>query len=75
MAKKYLLLNRIYELRTAHNLDASELAAASKLSVSTISDVEKGLKQPTHPTMLKICKGFGLKLEDVFENDPNNVNL
>lgn len=75
MAKKYLLLNRIYELRMTQDVSIKELAVASKLSEGAISKIEKGLSQPTHPTMLRICGAFGLKLEDVFENDPKNVRF
>ena len=73
MAKKRMLLNRVYKLRILYDISIKELAKASSLSISEISDIEKGFKQPTHPTMLKICRGFGLKIEDIFVNDPNNA--
>jgi transcriptional regulator with XRE-family HTH domain len=75
MAKKYLLLNKVYELRIIYDLSIKELAVASKLSESEISDIEKGLKQPTHPTMLKICKGFGVKFDEIFDTIPEDSKL
>jgi transcriptional regulator with XRE-family HTH domain len=75
MAKRYALLNRIREIRLMHDLTLKDLATSSELSESEISDVENGYKQPTHPTMLKICKGLGLKFDDIFETNPDNLKI
>jgi DNA-binding XRE family transcriptional regulator len=68
-------LNWIYELRIAKDITIKELSITSGVSEGEISDLENGIKQPTHLTMLKICKGFDMKFEEIFETDYKNVKL
>jgi DNA-binding XRE family transcriptional regulator len=73
MAKK-LILNRVKELRISKDISTKELAILSGLSQSAINQIENGKRTPSHTTMLKICKGFDMMLEEIFENNYKNVN-
>jgi transcriptional regulator with XRE-family HTH domain len=72
---KKVLLNRIYELRIINDISVAELSIRSGVSETEIRDLENGINQPTHPTMLKICKGFDMEFNEIFETDYKNVNL
>jgi transcriptional regulator with XRE-family HTH domain len=70
-----LLLNRIYAIRMENDITLQRLSDLSGISIGAISDIESGREMPTHWTMLKICGGLGMLLEEVFENDYKNVNI
>lgn len=68
-------LNRIKEIRIIEDLTLKEVAVASGLTESTIYRIENGLRVPNHITMLQICKGLNMKMEDVFTLDWKNVKF
>lgn len=54
-------------LRTERGLSRRALAEASGVSVSYISEMERGLKRPTADTLAKLCHPFGLRPSELLE--------
>lgn len=52
---------RIRVLRAERNWSLKDLAAASRLSVSQISSIERGANLPSMESLLAIARAFGLK--------------
>ncbi len=55
-----LLSRRLQELRKQHSLSLQQLALRSALSVGTLSQVERGVSQPSLRTVQKLATAFGL---------------
>ena len=59
--------NRIKEEREIQGISQEELAKKSKLSRTTISDLETGRAEVvTNITLEKIAEGLGKKVTDIF---------
>jgi transcriptional regulator with XRE-family HTH domain len=57
--------HRIKLLRVERDWSLKDLAAASKLSVSQISSIERGANLPSIESLLSICKAFDRKPSDI----------
>lgn len=60
---EYQVLLQILHMRSEQHLTQAELAARTGLRQSNISRIEKGESVPTIPTLSRIAKGLGKKLE------------
>ena len=52
------------------NLTQKELADQTGLSVKTVHDIEKGCKNPTYETLVRLMNRLGLSPETVFSSKP-----
>lgn len=81
-----VLCNRVTELRKAKKLTLDQLAAASGVSRSMLSQIERGQANPTLAVTFRIAKAFGISIgelvdqpwaasniEVVHGNDSNNL--
>jgi len=59
---------RIKQLRQAKGLNGRELAAASNISASFLSDIERGRTQPSLATIESLAKGLGITVAQIFED-------
>lgn len=63
---------RIREIRQAAGMTMSELAAESNLSTGYISQVERGITNPSVGALGRICQALGIGLGTLFfENEPD----
>lgn len=74
--------NWIQDIMDMYNITNRELAMTSTVSEAEISDIKNCKKSPTHKTMLKICMGLELiindgefRTNDVFESNWKNVKF
>jgi len=58
--------HRIKILRVERDWSLKELAAATKLSVSQISSIERGANLPSIESLLAICRAFDRKPSEIF---------
>lgn len=56
---------KLKQLRTERDLSLSELAARSNLSVSYLSEIEKGKKYPTADKILQLAKAMDVSFDDL----------
>ncbi|ADQ41602.1 helix-turn-helix domain protein [Caldicellulosiruptor acetigenus I77R1B] len=62
---------RIVELREKYGFTRYKLSELSGVSQSALSEIERGIKQPTITTIENICRAFNLTLADFFaEKEP-----
>ncbi|MFI5662791.1 helix-turn-helix domain-containing protein [Streptomyces sp. NPDC051684] len=61
--------NRIRELRKAQKMTVRELAAAAGVSTGLVSQVERGLTDPSLETLRRLSAALGLPLFDLFRQD------
>jgi transcriptional regulator with XRE-family HTH domain len=62
------------ELRTAHNLSQEKLAEHSDLDNTYISLLERGLRQPTLTTIIKLAKALHIKPSQLIEKIEVQIN-
>ncbi|MFZ6746284.1 helix-turn-helix transcriptional regulator [Undibacterium sp. JH2W] len=62
--------NRITELRKTQKITQDELAKALKVSRQTVFCIENDKYEPSLPLAFKIAHHFGLRIEEVFEYQP-----
>jgi len=60
--------NRIRVLRGEQGLSQAELAKRLRVSRQTVNAIEKGRYDPSLPLAFKVARLFGLRIEDVFED-------
>jgi DNA-binding XRE family transcriptional regulator len=60
------VLNRIKEIRWQLDITLDELAKRAGVTVSAINMIENGFRIPNQITMIKISKGLGMEVTDVF---------
>lgn len=58
------LEDRVRELRTLHNLTLKDLAECTALSVSYLSDIERGRTTPSIGTLEALSRAFGISVVD-----------
>ena len=58
---------RLHQLRTDRGYTQIQFAMAAKLDRSFISDMERGVKEPTVSTLERIANAFSLTLAEFFE--------
>ena len=59
--------NRLHELRQEQCLTQEELAHQAGLNRTYIGDIERGEKNITLGSMVKLAKALGIKLRDFFD--------
>src|SRR5437660_4711331 len=69
----YTLPERIQYLRERRNFTQAELAKLSKVSQSTIAQIEKGKKDPSISTLKKIAQALDVNLAVLFASDDVHV--
>ncbi|MEX1235338.1 MAG: cupin domain-containing protein [Roseovarius sp.] len=62
-----ILAQRVAELRRQHGLSLQQLADRADLAIGTLSQVERGLSQPSLRTVRKLANAFGLPTAYFFE--------
>lgn len=65
---------RIREERRKKNLTLEQFSQKTKLSKSFISQIERGLAQPSVSSLKKIAQQFGISVVNLFMNGTNNQN-
>jgi putative transcriptional regulator len=60
------VLNKVKELRWEAGLSTLELAKLSGVSKSNITKIENFMVIPSQFTMIKIAKGFNLRVDEIF---------
>lgn len=63
---------RVRSRRAAHGLTLKNLASTSGVSVSMLSQVERGERVPTLPIALKIAEGLRCHLTDILDEPPED---
>ncbi|MFZ4121740.1 MAG: helix-turn-helix transcriptional regulator [Caulobacterales bacterium] len=61
--------NRLRVLRAERQWSQADLAEHLAVSRQTINAIEVGKYDPSLPLAFKIAKVFGLRIEDVFQDD------
>jgi transcriptional regulator with XRE-family HTH domain len=61
------LAHRLRVLRAERGLTLREAASITGVAKETISDIERGLRQPHDPTLAKIAKGYSVPVGDLLE--------
>ncbi|WAM36576.1 helix-turn-helix transcriptional regulator [Caldicellulosiruptor acetigenus] len=62
---------RIIELRRKYGISQYQLSKLAGVSQSALSEIERGIKQPTITTIENICRAFNITLADFFaEKEP-----
>lgn len=56
---------RLYGLRTSHDETQAELARATGLTTSTISNYESGKRDASVGTLIDLARHFGVRLSDI----------
>lgn len=67
-----IIRDRVKQMRTAKGWTLEELAAASGVSRSMLSQIERGLANPTLGVAWRIARSFGLKLAELVDA-PENI--
>lgn len=62
-----ILVRRLRELRRQHELSLQQLADRADLSIGTLSQIERGLSQPSLRTVRKLANAFGLPTAYFFD--------
>lgn len=58
--------NKIRDLRRKANLSQEELAEKAKLDLTSVSEIESGLRNPSLKTLHKISSALSLSLKEIF---------
>lgn len=66
--EKSVLAQRLADLRRQHRLSLEQLARRADLSIGTLSQVERGLSQPSLRTVRKLANAFGLPTAYFFDD-------
>jgi len=61
--------NRLKVLRAERDWTQADLATALEVSRQTINAIETGKFDPSLPLAFKAARLFGLKIEDIFQDD------
>ena len=61
--------NRLKVLRAERDWTQADLAEALHVSRQTINAIEKGKFDPSLPLAFKAARLFGLKIEDIFQDE------
>ncbi len=61
-----LICQRILSLRKERNLTLEKLAYQSGISKGGLSEIERNMKEPRAYTILKICTGLGITMNEFF---------
>lgn len=69
-----VLCERVTALRQSHNFTLDQLAAASGVSRSMLSQIERGQANPTLAVTFRIAQAFGLSIGELVD-DPSATGL
>lgn len=72
---KKLVGERIRELRKARGLSQEELGWKSDLHYTHIGSIERGEKNSSVETLVKVARGLNVKINDLFDFPSTQVNL
>lgn len=61
--------NRIKVLRAEHDLTQADLAERLDVSRQTVNALETGKYDPSLPLAFRLARLFGLKIEDIFQDE------
>ncbi|WP_288433835.1 helix-turn-helix transcriptional regulator [uncultured Deinococcus sp.] len=61
--------NRIKVLRAEHGLTQADLAERLDVSRQTVNALETGKYDPSLPLAFRLARLFGLKIEDIFQDE------
>ena len=61
-----LICQRIHSLRKENGMNLEQLAYRSGISKGGLSEIERNLKEPRAFTILKICAGLNISMQDFF---------
>ncbi|AXH95754.1 helix-turn-helix domain-containing protein [Ornithinimicrobium avium] len=62
---------RLKELRTSHKLSLRDLGSATGLSATLLSQIERGVTNPSLKTLRLLADHFGQSISTLFENAPS----
>ena len=65
--------SQLKALRTRHELSLRELAARSGLSATLLSQVERGVTEPSLSTLRRLAGVFGESVASLFDSSPPSV--
>jgi transcriptional regulator with XRE-family HTH domain len=74
-AASQVLCNRVTELRKANKLTLDQLAAASGVSRSMLSQIERGQANPTLAVTFRIAKAFGISIGELVDQPWAAANI
>ena len=66
MDVKRLLGKNVQRLRLARGLSQEDLADEAEVHRTYVSQVERGLRNPTITIIAKLAKGLGVTIQDLF---------
>lgn len=67
--------NRLKVLRAERNWTQADLAAALQVSRQTINAIEKGKFDPSLPLAFKVARLFGMRIEEIFDDEVKVENV
>lgn len=67
--------HKIRQLRSEMNLSLKELAEKSTVSISMISQIERGNTDPTLTTLYKICNGLDISISTLLGTDKDTAQV
>jgi transcriptional regulator with XRE-family HTH domain len=68
------LSGRIHQLRQERGLSLEELAASSDVSIGFLSQLERGIANPSFKTLTKIAKALSVPLSSIFGQASNTAD-
>ena len=72
MAVKFNSIDRMVQIAKERNISLCQLAKQCGIGVSTLNAAKRRGKQLRLPTIIKLCEGLELRLEEFFIDPPQN---
>lgn len=70
-----MITNRLHVLRAERRWSQAELAGRINVSRQTIVSLENGRYEPTLKIAMRLSAVFGLEIERIFTQDPEDLKL
>ena len=70
-----LLCQRVTELRQSHQFTLEQLAAASGVSRSMLSQIERGQTNPTLGVTFRIARAFGMSIGELVDGGSHRISI
>lgn len=64
-----IICNRIQQLQVENNLNIEQLAYQSGISKGGLSEILRGMKEPSNSTIVKICIALNISMQEFFDFD------
>jgi transcriptional regulator with XRE-family HTH domain len=62
---------KVKEIRISKNMTVKEVADQANTSTQLIKNIEEGRrKDPQISSIIKVCKGLGISIEELMNNEP-----